>query len=296
MAIDSFINFLQFEKRYSSHTITSYQNDLGQFEAFLKEVYTIDAFARVEHLHIRSWIVDLMDQNISTRSVNRKISTLKTFFKFLLKKGEIDKNPLVKVISPKTEKKLPEFVAEKQIHALLNDIPFTDDFAGLRDKVILELLYATGMRLSELIGLTDDKIDWRKGSFKVLGKGNKERIIPVDKKLLELIEAYVHLRDQEFGTSTALLVTDKGKPLYPKFVYRRVREALNKVTTLDKKSPHVLRHTFATLLLNEGADLNAIKELLGHASLAATQVYTHNSVEKLKEIHKKAHPRNKSKS
>ena len=240
---------------------------------------------------IRSWIVSMMEQGITPRSINRKITTLKTFYKFLLRKGEIHLNPMLKVLSPKTSKHLPVFVEEVKMDLLFQEGNFGKDFEAIRDRLMLEFLYATGMRLSELIGLTDNDVNAYEGQLKVLGKRNKERIIPFTNKLKGLIKEYREERDQHFTAVPSFFVTDKGKTLYPKLVYRIVTSRLGDVTTLDKKSPHILRHTFATHMLNNGADINSVKELLGHANLSATQVYTHNTIEKLKQAHKQAHPR-----
>ena len=288
-----FLKYLQFEKRFSENTIKSYKNDLYQFSDFIERNFKEIEVHLVNEKIIRAWIVSLMEKDFSTLSINRKISTLKTFFKFLLREGHINVNPMDKVISPKNAKKLPNFVEEKQINNLLDDYSFGDDFAGIRNKTIVEMFYNTGMRLSELIGLTNQSLDFHGGTIKVLGKRNKERILPLHSSFLKSLRKYISNRDQEFINldHEYLFVTDKGNKLYEKFVYRVVNKYLNMVTTIEKKSPHILRHTFATHLLNRGADLNAIKELLGHANLSATQIYTHNTFEKLKTIYKQAHPR-----
>lgn len=288
-----FLKYLQFEKRFSANTIKSYENDLNQFADFVENSFKETEIHRVDEKVIRAWIVSLMERDFSTLSINRKISTLKTFYKFLLKEGHIKSNPMDKVISPKTSKKLPSFVEEKQINSLLDDYSFGDDFSGVRNKTIVEMFYNTGMRLSELINLKKNSVDLYSGTIKVLGKRNKERILPVHSSFLNSIKEYNKKRDKEFPNldHDFLFVTDKGNKLYEKFVYRIVNKYLNLVTTIEKKSPHILRHTFATHLLNHGAGLNAIKELLGHANLSATQVYTHNTFEKLKTIYKQAHPR-----
>jgi len=240
---------------------------------------------------IRSWIVQLMESGISTRSINRKITTLKTYFKFQLRKDAIKVNPMLKVQSPKTSKRLPVFIDQNKMELLFEEQNFGKEFADLRDRLLLELLYSTGMRLSELVGLTDNSIDQFQSQLKVLGKRNKERIIPFTPKLKATIKEYLDERNKTFPSANSFFVTDSGKPIYPKFVYRVVTRRLAAVTTLDKKSPHVLRHTFATHMLNNGADINSVKELLGHANLSATQVYTHNTIEKLKKVYKQAHPR-----
>ena len=234
-----------------------------------------------------------MEDGISARSINRKLSSLKGFTKFLLREGVIKKDPTLKIVAPKSGSKLPSFLEFKEIEDLFAKVEYSDDFSGLRDRLILELLYATGIRLMELISLETSKASGERGVIKVLGKGNKEREIPVSDELIRLVKEYLKLRGSTFSAidHPFLLVTDKGKQLYPKFVYRKVKKYLSFISTLDKRSPHVLRHTFATHLVNKGAELNAVKELLGHASLAATQVYTHNSIEQLQEIYKKAHPK-----
>lgn len=290
MYIDNFLKYLKHEKRYSAHTILSYQNDLSQFQKFLSDTYEINKAREITHFHIRSWMVSLMEEGISTRSINRKISSLKSWFKYLLKREQVDANPTLKIQSPKVSKKLPVYVEQTNIRDLFEKVPFEDDFPGQRDKLILELLYCTGVRLSELINLEEDQLDLNKGEIKVLGKGNKERIIPIDRKLIASLQNYITLKQTEH-VGSHLFITNTGKKVYPKFVYRLVNRFLSMVTTVDKKSPHTLRHTFATHLLDSGADLNAVKELLGHASLAATQVYTHNNIEKLKDIYKNAHPK-----
>lgn len=290
---DAFLEYIQFEKRLSSHTLVAYTNDLNQFIAFLNSVYEIKNVAEVNHTVIRSWVVSLMEQKITPRSVNRKITTLKTFYKFLLRQAIVSENPMLKIQSPKTSKRLPVFVEKENMDILLDNVDFGDDFEGHRNKLIIELFYATGIRLSELINLKQINIDFHLCQLKVLGKRNKERIVPFSNVLKEQIQKYVlskteleNKQNEEF-----LFVTKTGTKLYEKLVYRVVNTYLAQITTADKKSPHVLRHTFATHMLNNGADLNAIKELLGHANLSATQVYTHNTVEKLKNIHKQAHPK-----
>lgn len=290
--IASFITYLKHEKRYSENTLTAYQTDLNQFEQYILESFECDDLRRAEYSEIRSWIIQQIEDGISPRSVNRKIATLKSYFKFLLLKGEVDINPTLKLRSPKTKKSLPVFVEESKMHQLLDQIDFTNNFEGQRDKLILEFLYGTGIRLSELINLEIDDISMSSNVIKVLGKGNKERIIPVNNSLKSLISSYLSFKDNEIRcTSNYLFLTDKGEQCYPMLIYRVVKKYLNLVSSLEKSSPHILRHSFATHLLNKGADLNAIKSLLGHSSLAATQVYTHNSTEKLKGIFDQAHPK-----
>lgn len=286
---DEFLKFLQYEKRLSNHTLVAYSNDLRQFLEFLATTYEIKDITEVNHTIIRSWIVSLMEQKITARTVNRKITTLKTFYKFLLRQQKVSQNPMLKVLSPKMSKRLPVFVEKEKMDVLLDDTAFDDDFEGQRNKLIIELLYASGMRLSELINLKQTDVDLYSCQLKVLGKRNKERIIPFSSTLKEQVQQYIALKPSE--CTEYLFVSKKGLKLYEKLVYRVVNSYLSMVTTANKKSPHVLRHTFATHMLNSGADLNAVKELLGHANLSATQVYTHNTVEKLKNIHKQAHPR-----
>lgn len=291
MHLGLFYNYLQYEKRFSPHTLTAYKTDLQQFFVFIdagQNASFTDIFL------IRNWIVDLMDNNIEARSVNRKISSLKTYFRFLVREKLIADNPMSKVQSPKQPKKLPAVLREEKVNSLLeNENVFEDSFIGIRDKLIIELLFGTGIRLAELLSLSESDINHYENAIKVIGKRSKERIVPLHKELLLLIRDYLAVKKSEKfdNNSLKLIVTHTGIAAYPKLIYRVVQKYLGQITTQDKKSPHVLRHTFATSLLNNGADLNAIKELLGHASLAATQVYTHNSVEKLKLIYKQAHPK-----
>ena len=288
-----FLKYLQFEKRFSANTVKSYQNDLAQFADFLISIHQITEISFANEKQIRTWVVNLMEKGFTVSSVNRKISTLKTFYKFLNKQGILSTNPMDKVIAPKRKKKLPTFIEEKQINTLLDNYSFGNNFEGIRNKTIIEAFYNTGIRLSELINLKDNDIDFYSKTIKVLGKRNKERIIPINQNFLKVLSDYKKNKEHNFSSleNDYFFVTDKGNKLYEKFVYRIVNKYLNLVTTIEKKSPHVLRHTFATHLLNHGADLNAIKELLGHANLSATEVYTHNTFDKLKTIYKQAHPR-----
>jgi integrase/recombinase XerC len=289
---ESFFTYLKYEKRYSSHTITAYRIDLDQFVQFCTEVIGEFDVNKVDRKVVRSWIVKLMEQQLSARSVNRKITTLKSYFKYLLKEGSLDVNPTNNLILPKIRKKLPNFVEEQNLNHLLDDGFFANDFEGIRDKMIINLLYGTGIRLSELLSLKDKDVNYDEGLIKVLGKRKKERIIPYPRPIGKLIEQYCEIRNYTVGFKTEkLIVTKEGKAVYEKLIYRVVKKNLEKVTLLEKKSPHVLRHTYATHLLNKGADLNAVKELLGHANLAATQVYTHTTFERLHDIYKQAHPR-----
>lgn len=293
MDLRSFLSYLKSEKRYSSHTIKAYETDLQQLQQFLLTTFETNDLLTVSHTHLRSWMVSLMEQGIIARSINRKISSLKTFYRFEMRRGNIKVSPASKLVSPKVKKRLPVFVNEAQMGELFRQESGECEFSVVRNELVIELLYNTGMRVSELVGLKDSSIDRYAGNVKVLGKGNKERIIPMSKEMINLLKQYKELRNKLFdrNATDTLLVTDSGKPVNSRYVYRIVNSTLGKFTTLDKKSPHVLRHTFATHLLNKGAEISAIKELLGHASLAATQVYTHNTIEKLKDIYKKAHPK-----
>lgn len=288
--IEAFLNYLRFEKRFSPHTVISYTTDLQQFKDYLQTVYNTNDLKEVNYLYIRSWLAEMLEKKVNPRTVNRKISTLKTFYKYLLKQKIVSENPLVKIQSPKTSKRLPVFIEKDKMQELFN-FDFPDTFEGLRDKLILEIFYATGIRLSELINLTKNNVNLYDLNIKVLGKRNKERSIPITFNLKNSIEQYLERRKEIETSEELFFISSKGKKLDPKTVYNIVKSHLNNATTLSKKSPHVLRHTFATHMLNNGADINAIKELLGHSSLAATQVYTHNTIEKLKNIHKLAHPK-----
>jgi integrase/recombinase XerC len=291
--IQSFLDYLKFEKRYSAHTLLAYTNDLTDFFDFLDTQYGIRDLREVRPTIVRSWLASLKDMDLGASTLNRKISSLKSFFKYHLRTGTVEQSPMGQVISPKKSKRLPVFVREDDTQVLVKNLQVAaEDWKSLNTKMLVSIFYATGMRLSELIGLKEGQVDVSRGQIKVLGKGNKERIIPVSAELMASVQEYQALKRKEFGDpGETLLVTEKGKKLYPKYAWTLVNQALGEASTLDKKSPHVLRHSFATHLMNHGADLNAVKELLGHSSLAATQVYTHNTIGKLKDIHKKAHPR-----
>jgi integrase/recombinase XerC len=289
--ITAFCNYISHQKRYSQHTVTAYKTDLEQFNQFLLSDFQIDSFKEADSSTIRSWIVHLIENSISPRSINRKISTLKSFYKYMLKNKEVNNNPLLKVVTPKTSKRLPVFVGENEISNLFSEVKYQDNYEGSRDKLILEFLYATGIRLIELVNLEINSIDFNNATIKVIGKRNKERIIPFGDKLRKEISEYLVERQKLKPSVNQLFLTKSGKKIYQKLVYRTVNYYLSMVTTASKKSPHVLRHTFATHMLNNGADLNSIKEILGHANLSATQVYTHNTIEKLKNIHNQAHPK-----
>ena len=298
--IQTFIDYLKFEKRYSVHTIVSYQTDLTFFFDFLDAQFGELQLKDISYNFVRSWLAGIKENGIASKSIGRKISTLRSFFKYHLRTGNIETTPMTNVITPKSGKRLPVYVKEADTKKLLETLnQNTEDWKTLNAKMLIVLFYTTGMRLSELINLKEKQLDPGRSQIKVLGKGNKERIIPVSKEVEKNIEEYRQLKKKEFvrkdssgeKNGDTLLVTEKGKKLYPKYAYLLVRQYLGQAGTLDKKSPHVLRHTFATHLMNSGADLNAVKELLGHSSLASTQVYTHNSIEKLRNVYKKAHPK-----
>ncbi len=291
--IKTFIDYLTFQKRYSPHTIVSYENDLSGFFDFIELQFGSTKIEEINASFVRSWLASMKESGMESKSLNRKISSLKSFFKYQLKQGIVLTSPMVTIISPKVKKRLPQFVDEKDIHTLFSYVEFPDNWEGKTHRLLLQLFYNTGMRQAELVNLTESQIDKSNGNIKVLGKGNKERILPVSKDLMLLIGDYIDGKRINFEQydKELLLVNAKGKRLYPKYVYNVVRQYLSSVTTIDKKSPHVLRHSFATHLMNNGADLNAVKELLGHSSLAATQIYTHNTIEKLKDVYKKAHPK-----
>lgn len=290
--IESFLHYITFEKRFSSHTVKSYRNDLLQFNTFLSENFPEFQIEQAKNISVRAWVIHLMELELNTKSVNRKLASLRSFYKFLKKKG-IRNDQLQTFNALKVRKSLPVFVQEEHLGALLNDFPFEDTFVGLRDKLVMELLYATGIRLSELLNLKYNDIDFYDRNINVLGKRNKERIIPFPKTIGLIIENYQRGKIKRFPNNRHpnLIVTNKGEPGYPMFIYRIVKKYLDLIPAVEKKSPHVLRHSFATHLLDKGADLNAIKELLGHSSLAATQVYTHNSMDRLKAIFDQAHPK-----
>ena len=292
--IAPFLEYLQFEKRYSQHTIIAYQTDLEQFFEFLKQQYDeIPAIDQINSMFIKTWLAEIKrhQSDISAKSLNRKISTLKSFFKYQLRLGLIEKSPMGSIISPKMSKRLPVYVEEREMQTLFDVVEFPDTWQGRTERLVLQLFYQTGMRLSELIQLKESQIDLSGKQIKVLGKGNKERIIPVEQSFLFDLEKYIHDKKEILPEIKNLFVTNAGQPLQPRSVYAFVKQYLALVTTIQKKSPHILRHSFATHLMNNGADLNAVKELLGHSSLAATQIYTHNSIEKLKEVFNKAHPK-----
>lgn len=292
-AYDDFINYLQYEKRASKHTLLAYTTDLHQVAAFLQDTFDMKTIQEAGHTQLRSWTVFLLQSGMESRTINRKISTLKAYFKFLRRHGKIEQDPTQRLSRPKVPKRLPMVVEAKQMDRLLDELTFTDDFDGIRDKTMLELFYGCGIRLSELVQLQCKDVDLLGDTIKVLGKRNKQRIIPISPLLKAQIGVYLsqRLTVAKAGHNDHFLVTSKGLPMYPKLVYILVKKYLSMVTTISQRSPHVLRHSYATHLLDNGADLNAVKELLGHSSLAATQVYTHNSIEKLKEVYRKTHPK-----
>ena len=289
--VQEFIDYLQYEKRYSSHTILAYHTDLEQFFTYLESQYNSIGITEISTPIIKSWLAEVKEDNISSRTIKRKISSLKSFFKYHLKRGLISKSPVANIIAPKISKRLPSFVDEKDMDTLLNTLDFSDDWKSKTERMVLITFYHTGIRLSELINLPLNQIDFFNDQVKVLGKGNKERIIPVTTELVRDLKEYIEERKTIKTDCDNLFINEKGKPLTRSKVYKLVKENIGKVSTIQKKSPHVLRHTFATHLMNNGAELNAVKELLGHSSLAATQVYTHNTIEKLKDAYKKAHPK-----
>ena len=291
--VQEFLNHLLYQKRYSQHTIISYQNDLAGFFDFIEIQFGPTDLQAINSSFVRSWLASLKEVGMESKSINRKISSLKSFFKHQLKLGNLVSSPMITIISPKIKKRLPTYVAEKDINTLFSYVEFPDTWEGSTHKLILQLFYNTGMRQAELVTLKESQIDKSNSNIKVLGKGSKERILPVSNALMEMVQQYMHAKRSIFekADTSILLVNTNGKKLYPKYVYNAVNKYLSLVTTIDKKSPHVLRHSFATHLMNNGAELNAVKELLGHSSLAATQVYTHNTIEKLKDVYKKAHPK-----
>lgn len=289
-----FIAFLKDEKRYSPHTVSSYKNDLEQFRSFCLHTLQINDLLYADYKAVRQWMISLIqDQNLSTRTVNRKLSTLKSFYKYLQRNRLVHIHPLEKVLSPKSKKSLPVFVEKEKMDILFEQDLFPQDFEGTRDKLILDMFYQTGIRLSELINIKLTDIDIHGNTLKVFGKRKKERIIPIGPGLIDSIQNYLQKREalHKRQEITFLFITKSANKIYEKLVYRVVNKYLNLITTINKKSPHVIRHTFATHMLNNGADLNSVKEILGHSNLSATQIYTHNTFEKLKSIYKLAHPR-----
>jgi integrase/recombinase XerC len=290
--LQDFVQFLKFEKRYSVHTVTAYEQDLIQFRNYLAEIFQIDDICVVNHFHIRSWLAGIKDDKNKARTINRKMSSLNSFYKFLQRAGAVERNPVRMLHAQRLPERLPVSLKEAETEHLLDTVAFDTGFKGNTDRLICELFYVTGMRRQELLQLKEQDVEWGLKQVRILGKGNKERLVPVGTALLDNLRDYLAEKRTLPGHDEVYFFNlENGKPLYPNYVYRTVTTYLSQTTTMQKKSPHVMRHTFATHLLNNGANIQAIKELLGHSSLAATQVYTHNNIGKLKEIHKQNHPR-----
>jgi integrase/recombinase XerC len=291
--ITDFLDYIKFQKRYSSHTVVSYRTDLSAFCLFLEAYYTDTDIADIKPAFIRTWLASLKEQGMTSKTINRKISALKSFFKYSMKKGILAKSPMTSIGSPKIPKRLPQFVDQKDMFTLLTHVEFPDNWEGATEKLMIQIFYHSGIRQAELINLKVNQIDLGNSGIKVLGKGNKERIVPISNELNVQIRAYIENRKVAFPGSleSCLFLNKKGNKLYPRYVYDVVKKYLTLVTTIEKRSPHILRHSFATHLTNNGADINSIKELMGHSSLASTQIYTHNNIEKLKEAFNKAHPK-----
>ena len=292
MMTDSFLDYLRFERNYSEKTIVSYGIDLIKFEEYIRGKDENVDFTTVDADLVRGWVMNLIEDGYTSASVNRKLSSLRSFYRFLLKKGVIGEDPMLKIIGPKNKKPLPVFLKEREMDRLLDDVPFKEDFTGCRDRMVLEMFYATGMRLSELIGLDDKDVDFSASLLKVTGKRNKQRLIPFGDELKELMLEYINVRNEAIPErSKAFFIKEDGGRLYKNLVYNLVKRNLSKVATLKRRSPHVLRHTFATTMLNNDAELGAVKELLGHESIATTEIYAHATFEELKKVYKQAHPR-----
>lgn len=290
--LPDYLQYLKFEKRYSHHTLVAYEKDLSQFFTYIDGEFSISDINELSHFHVRSWLATMKDDKQSARTVNRKLSSLNSFYRYLLRLGKVKKNPVRQLHSQKLPERLPSYLKEQETTHLLEAVDFDEGFKGATDRMICTLLYQTGIRRSELLNMKELDIEWPLKQVRILGKGNKERLVPMGPQLLQEIKDYIQEKKRVAGNeSPYLLVLEDGKQLYAGYVYRVVKKHLGMVTSLAKKSPHVLRHTFATQLLNNGANIQAIKDLLGHSSLAATQVYTHNNIEQLKEIHKTSHPR-----
>jgi integrase/recombinase XerC len=291
--LKEFINHIRIEKRYSEHTVRAYEDDIMQFSRYLAENDSVRNLMSAGQKDVREWMIDMVNSGNSPRTLRRKIASLKAFYHYNLRIGTLKVNPAEGIILPKLNKRIPDFIKESSIEQLFETGLFSSGFSGTRDKLVLELFYATGIRLAEMVGLKRRQVDLTRGEVRILGKRNKERVVPLTPTVLNLLQEYLGKAEQEFGGlhREQLILTDKGQVCYPKLIQRIVAKYLNLSTTLEKKSPHLLRHTFATHMLNNGADLNSVKELLGHANLAATEIYTHNTYEKLKSIYKQAHPR-----
>jgi len=290
--ISAFLQYLQYEKNFSSHTVFAYKKDLEQFSSFVSGKYNTQSLTDVKSDYVRDWIISLKEAKLTSTSINRKISALRSFYKFCRKHNSNIGDPLAKVSAQKTGKKLPYFFKDSEIESVLSDNPIVDSFSNSRDDIILETLYDTGIRRAELITIKDEDFNFFSLTLRVMGKGNKERLIPISNILKIKAEKYINLKKSLFGNTDSFIVTDKGCSTYPNFIYRVVKDKMSTVSMLDKRSPHVIRHTFASGMLNNGAELNAVKDLLGHANLSATQIYTHTSFEQLRSIYKQAHPRN----
>ncbi len=293
MKVDAFLKYLEFEKRFSPHTLIAYRGDLRQLSDFLATAFDIHVPEDIQAIHLRSWMVDLMGRDCASRSVHRKISAVKSWFRYLRKRGHLAHNPADRLVLPKMGKRLPVVIAQEEMEALFTQVAFGEGFSAERDKMAMDMLYQAGLRRSELIHMKISDVDIDGRTLRVMGKGSKERIVPFGNGLAERLGEYIKVRNAEFPQTVeqALLLNDRGKPLDPKQVYNLVRRYLSAVTTVEQRSPHVLRHSFATHLSNNGAELNAVKELLGHSSLAATQVYMHNSIERLRQVYQQAHPK-----
>jgi integrase/recombinase XerC len=292
--LEAFLNYLRFEKRYSHHTISSYQSDLAFFFGFTQQLFETQKPQEISSAMIRSWLASMKEKGDSSRSINRRISTLKSFFRYLLRHQIISASPMTTIVSPKVKKRLPVFVEQKDLHTLFQHVEFPEGWEGILHRTVFMFFYATGMRLSELVQLKDKQVDYSKSQIKILGKGNKERIVPFGPGMREQVEIYRQNRNSfmvSVDGEQRFFISQKGHSLSPRYVQLTIKKYLSLITTVEKKSPHVLRHSFATHLMNNGAELNAVKELLGHSSLAATQIYTHNTIEKLKDVYRKAHPK-----
>ncbi|RCS28122.1 integrase [Polaribacter sp. WD7] len=293
--IESFLEYLTFEKKYSKHTVSAYKNDLTSFQDFLITEFNQENLLQVHYTQIRSWVVSLVDLKISNRSINRKVSSLKSFYKFLQKTKQVEVNPLSKHKALKVEKKVQVPFNQKEINQVISNVENANDFVSVRNKLIVELFYSTGIRRTELIHVKEQDVDIAQKTIKVLGKRNKERYVPLLNSVIHTLHNYLHLKAEYSTESKELFITEKGNKIYETLVYRIINSYFSKVSTKEKKSPHILRHSFATHLLNEGADINSVKELLGHSSLASTQVYTNTSLYKLKKVYNQAHPRSSKK-
>lgn len=290
--LTDFLQYLRFEKRYSPHTLLAYQKDLEQFDSYLSQEFSMNDLKLITHFHIRGWLAGMKGEKQTSRTINRKISSLNSYYKYLRRLGFVEKNPVRQLHAQRLPERLPVYLKEKETEHLLEEVQFEKGFQGFTDRLIVELLYATGMRRNELQQLKEKDIEWSLNQVRILGKGNKERLVPVSPVLLDTFRDYIQEKKKlDVYNDIYLLNLESGIPVYAGYIYRVVKKYLGETTTLQKKSPHVLRHTFATHLLNNGANIQAIKDLLGHSSLAATQIYTHNNIDKLKEIHRQNHPR-----